>query len=59
MILYTCQNPIVFQILENQDIHRAEWDKLLWKHYRSSYDWMVEQMKKRGIDTNNHPPIWA
>jgi hypothetical protein len=60
MILYTCQYPIVAQILDNQGIHRADWDKILWAiSGRVSYKWMVEQMKKRGIDTENHPPIWT
>jgi hypothetical protein len=60
MILYTTQYPIVSQILETQDPYRADWDQLLWAVLgRPSYKWMVEQMKKRGIDTENHPPIWA
>lgn len=58
MRLYTVQTVPAYKHLLRTGVLRGDWRRV-WPEFRKAYRWMVTQMKLRGLDTKNKPPIWA
>ena len=60
MRIWSIQHQKFVDLLQQKNILHAEWHYVTWAvDVRPQYEWLVRQMKKRGIDTQGKPPIWA
>lgn len=57
--LWSVQTKEAWEKLQTTGVLVGDWDLISFEGFRPSYMWMIEQMKKRGLDTKGLPPIWA
>jgi len=57
--LWTFQSAAVREILASEPVYYGDWARVSNAAYISCYRWMVEQMRIRGIECGEYPPVWA
>ncbi len=59
MRLWSFQSSIAIKHLQNKGQLKGDWKYVSKGYWTKSYKWMAEEMKKRGLDCEGNPPVWA
>ncbi len=59
MKLWTFQAIEAIENLQKNGVLIAEWERYKSKRWKRAYEWIRNQMEKRGIDCHGNAPIWA